>query len=442
MENLTKQQRVVKMAADLGPVPGHDLVIFRQVGEGRGFEKVLSQEAIAAGEKFKPGWIGRSSFFAYAVNMDPNLRLEFSQKLAHKNGIHSFVLHFSIEYCVINSRSIAERIDSDPVKRLQDEIDKLIGRHVAGMEWNRIESHFDEVGDQILKAEGTSGGGFSVIRERIFKLAADLGIEVKSIELRRTLLEEDLELGHIRKKDAVEREKHEIEHEAAGHKKSLEQKTQDLESERARKIAMAEQLYKKQIRELELQSDDDLMELEQDVELRKQIHGNKMHDMKLEREFREKMLQSTEVAMRNLAENIDSAESFARAGEAVQRTFSSIVKGPQGNTGANMLSSGTPTVVAGLLPERSGGISHILMEALNQVDRLTCQLDDKKRVFSAILHLLAELTLGADANDGTIDLHGEKLKELSIDLKQFMSPDQFDFLHSLLSYDRIKEYIR
>ncbi|MGH9844531.1 MAG: PP2C family protein-serine/threonine phosphatase, partial [Blastocatellia bacterium] len=198
MDNLTIEERLVKEAPDTNPMVGHKVVIFEQVGEGSEFRQVLKP-----GERFekrRKSLFGPAPvYFAYAVNTDQQLRLEFSDRFLHKDQVHSFDLTFRVEYCAADDddgmRRLAERVNSDPLKRLQDEIKRVLGRAIAGLEWETIKTNcvadnFKEVAHAVLTdaAAGQASSNFN----NLCRFATELGIKLKAIELICNLVEEDI----------------------------------------------------------------------------------------------------------------------------------------------------------------------------------------------------------------------------------------------------------
>ena len=91
MPNLTIDQKLVKSVLDANPVPGHDLVIFRRLGEqGCRFHSVLGpDQKLGTADRLLLG----SRLVAYAVTRDQNLRYRFAiQDLRSQEGLGPFSL--------------------------------------------------------------------------------------------------------------------------------------------------------------------------------------------------------------------------------------------------------------------------------------------------------------------------------------------------------------
>ncbi len=132
-ENLTRREKLVKLAADLNAVPEYYLVIFKKVGEGLEYRQTLSP-----GETFKRKLLeSHDSFVAYKVPCDQNLRHRFSKKLLTVDS-RGFTLHVTLLYGVSDPQTVVNKIERDPLRRVQEEILRILGSRAVRLDWSVI----------------------------------------------------------------------------------------------------------------------------------------------------------------------------------------------------------------------------------------------------------------------------------------------------------------
>ncbi|MEJ2756638.1 MAG: hypothetical protein P8104_12630, partial [Gammaproteobacteria bacterium] len=62
-----------------------------------------------------------------------------------------FSLHFTVRFSVEEPRVLVERLNNDPVKRVQDEIKRRVGQAVRQYDWLTIKNDFETVMDAVLE---------------------------------------------------------------------------------------------------------------------------------------------------------------------------------------------------------------------------------------------------------------------------------------------------
>ncbi|MGH9847332.1 MAG: hypothetical protein ACREEM_52230, partial [Blastocatellia bacterium] len=229
-----------------------------------------------------------------------------------------------------------------------------------------------------------------------------------------------------------------IQQQTALSNKLIEQQMQKHELQRQQELALIQQRYDEEKRRLEQEAESRLMGLRQENEQRQQQHANNISDLQLQAEFRKTLVKNADMALGNLANDVGSAESFVRAGNAVAQTFSQII---QTAGSANALpGAGVPPLA--LSAADSGNLSPLLNEAFEQIAQLTCDPHEKKHLRAAILHLSAELSLGEEADAGIVSHYGEQIKTLTDKLKGTLSREQFDFLCDIQQTERLKKFLK
>jgi AcrR family transcriptional regulator len=218
--NQTIHKRVVVLRPDLNPVPDRILVIFERVGTGLRFRDVLQPNR---------GFIRRSptAFFrehvAYAVDTDANLQLEFQFTVTLRDQIHSVELTFYVDYRVGDARLITEKLEADPLSRLQDRIQRLIGAAISATPWIEIKENFQEVESRILDEQ-------SVPAARIREFAESVGIGVERMSVSYRLLDKDTEILRALEQARIDEVKRTIAQEAEDAKKQQERKHKAMDN--------------------------------------------------------------------------------------------------------------------------------------------------------------------------------------------------------------------
>jgi hypothetical protein len=434
MSNTTILANVAREIPDVNPREGWAVVVFEQLGDdGREFRAVLQP-----GERF-PVKKGRflspaPSYVAYAVTKDENLRLEFTRRITHNGQADEFDLTFNVSYLVDNPRTLAEHLNSDPLKRLQDEIKQAVERAVFGMDWSWIEKHFQQVEEEVL-------GEDSRVLKRIKEFAASLGISIVSIEMRRWLVGDPVELGLLQKKAEADKKRREIEHGVRLRERELDEELEDHQLERAQSRRAIEQKHERELREAKIRTERELRHQEHELESQEEIH-------KLKAQYERKLLESFTTAVGTLAEETGNADDFIRNADAVLRTIRGVfaqkglLSGEKAGGEDALLGGASGAQVRGLLPASAGGLARVLVEAFEQISKLDCTRAERNTLLSAVLHLLAELLLDADDRDEEIRAYGDKVKEVTVKLRKYMSPEQFQSMRRFQDYEALKDYIQ
>src|SRR5215210_5965280 len=135
MPNLTLEQRLVKSALDANPVPDHDLVVFRKLGGGGlRFHSLLGpDDKLSLVDKLSLG----SSVTVYAVTRDQNLRHKAAVPgLKSADHVGPFTLDLTLALRITDPRILVEKLESDPLGRLEKEVREVLGRIASRMAWS------------------------------------------------------------------------------------------------------------------------------------------------------------------------------------------------------------------------------------------------------------------------------------------------------------------
>ena len=186
--NLTKDKRIVFTAQDTNPIPNHALVIYKKVGQGQ-----VHVTTLPPGESFKPNFlercftvVGYTHFVAYAVNYDDQLSFTFTHDIKHSDHLHSFSLNFHLKYRVKNPMRLVDRLDSDPLSRLQEEAVKIVGSAVTSLPWFKVK-------EAISLREETSLQSTSSGFDELENFANNLGLELLEINFTHSIPDNHLE---------------------------------------------------------------------------------------------------------------------------------------------------------------------------------------------------------------------------------------------------------
>lgn len=187
MQNLTLEERLVQPALDANPVPDHDLVVFRRVGEGGlRFHSLLGPGGrLSVVDKLRLG----SRIAAYAVTRDQNLRHRVVvPNLESADHVRPFALDLSLAFRIADPRIVVEKLESDPLGRVEKEVREVLGRVASRMDWSAIKAPACDFEDQLLSTMVMDVAGGRVASLALLQgFAVELGLEVKGIQVSRQL---------------------------------------------------------------------------------------------------------------------------------------------------------------------------------------------------------------------------------------------------------------
>ncbi len=164
--NLTYEEKVVRGHAGLDSLPGYVLAIFEKRAKGG----AIFSRLIKPGEIFPSGfripfldW--SQKYFSVAVN-DSVLICEFTHLVYLDDGNDEFTLNFHLTYRVADFRRVAEIWEHDPLRRLRDEIGRVIARNCARRKAEMFRERFRELERIVIAGEHGRPGKLRNSEER------------------------------------------------------------------------------------------------------------------------------------------------------------------------------------------------------------------------------------------------------------------------------------
>ncbi|HEV7504877.1 MAG TPA: hypothetical protein VGS07_08205 [Thermoanaerobaculia bacterium] len=164
MDNLTSGRRIAYPSRNLDPVPGHDLVVLKRGGK----DGLKIRALLRPGEHLQKSLRDRrSSLVGYVVKHEERLRHRFSRSYKTAGQMGALILDFAIDFEVSDPVLLVLSLDSDPLRRLEGEVDTLIRSAVS----RASEPGFGEEVSSVLDSH--------VAEVRSFALA--LGLKVRNV---------------------------------------------------------------------------------------------------------------------------------------------------------------------------------------------------------------------------------------------------------------------
>lgn len=424
MPNLTITEEVAR-EVPLAPIPGHALVVYKQVDEGRTFFHELSPEQQFKEEK--TAWWKRfisdpPSYVAFAINLNEDLNLKFSRRVPLRDHVSSFDLIFKLKYRVSNPRRVADRLTADPLNNVQNGIVDIVTEVVSNREWDSIRNSFNVVAEDTI----------ALTKSGCDKLAAHWGFEIRTLKLESQLLEGDLKPAKTQKEKLLEietlraeaeaaKERESIEHTGALHKGDLEAKRKEKELEHAsrlRRQQLRDQIDR--IDEEDLVGDHDLMR-------------------KIKQGGADALIQS----LTGIAETMDNPRQLLDAIDMLKGISMRPSLGSGGNAPELKALGAAPANINALNSEagplyRVGDLLYRTFQVVGNAPH--CGADEKTRLVSALLHLTAESMLAESSSDERLKQYHANLTEVVGHLPYFTSSDLEVFIRQ--NYSSLTEKLR
>jgi hypothetical protein len=205
MANLTLDQKLVKPALDANAVPDHCLVVFRKVGGGGlRFHSRL-------GPHDKLGWVDKillgANVAVYAVTCDHNLRYKVKvSALKSADHVGPFTLDLTLAFRINDPRILVEKLESDPLGRLEKEVIEVFGRVASRMEWSDVQARACDFENHLLSMTVTHETGKHITSLAFLQgFAVELGLELKGVQVSRQLPAEVGEGARVRMRESEKR---------------------------------------------------------------------------------------------------------------------------------------------------------------------------------------------------------------------------------------------
>jgi hypothetical protein len=425
MPNLTIDERIVR-EVPLAPLPGHALVVYKRIEEGKAFVAELNPE-----EQFreqKTSWWKRliadpPSYTAYAVNIDKHLRLNFSRRILHQNQVNSCDIIFNLEYAITGPRVIVTRLENDPLAKVQSKVVDLALEVISRHEWRLIKNQFDLVATEAVDH----------MTSHLTNWAADFGIKVHQVKLGRQLLDRDVKVEKYADEKRIDIGKLEVD-------KDAEKKRRILEHESGKLQAALD----RETKELQLRNDDDLRKQELDYRLGRMKEENAVANNELMRKIRSGGADSAVRALDTIAGEMNSVRQLEEALLVLQRLSMKQVGGEVGPTPQfKELGVGVATaedVSSGGDVDTLSKVAALLVRTFHAVRDVKYSAVEKTQLVSALLHLTAEAMLGDETSDRRLQEYHDKLKNVVERLSYFTSSELERFV--IDNYSFLREKLR
>lgn len=379
MENLTKMQDIVREVGDPRPIPGYSLVVFREENGGRVFYEVLG-----GGESFRPGLWDRYKyqFVAYAVSDDPELRYRFSHQLFFWDSerVHPYTVEIALLFRTADSRTLAEKLTSDPLRRLRNEIQEVLKLRAAAIPYVQVrDDHFD-LRKALLengKEDQTTVDVIQTPFERLQAFATTVGFFLKAVEIERNPTPDELDL---------------TEHER-------DEKNKQKKREQTHKTTM----------EITLQ--------EGEIEYLRALNDQQAQAVKRVTKLLDEGAKQLGEALKNIALNTDSAASLRETMRQFVDLRRELASGLLGVSHEDASQAGPTRLTGGIVrglpsPEAAGDpLSQEIEKMRSSLDRLDCRPSELRNLAARILHLLAELSLGKEADEDHLQSYAKLLRQ-------------------------------
>jgi hypothetical protein len=405
--NLTYEQGVVKGHEGLDSLPGYVLVIFEKRAKGG----AIFSRLVRPGEVFPAGfripfldWSSQK-YSSVAVN-NSVLNYSFEQSVTLDDGSDELALKFDLEYVVADPQKVAEGWEHDPLRKLRDEIARVITRNCAKRKAEMFRSRFRELERIVIDTE--SG--------RLRAYAATLGLKIISIDLNKPPLPDyQREVIQKEKKRPWEKRSHEIE--------------QDID--RTKQKASREWDHERDKDDLEHKYD------LQDLDMARRIglieKAEKVHRFEQGQKLREAHTDAIGEAVRNVGREINTPTALLEGFEVATQ----INQRGQGDSRA------LPPVSDVLeLGSGANSLSDLLGQRIREIDRWNCTFAQKQAFRSAILHIVAEALLDDRSDEMVLKQYTNKLSELGRGVQPPLSRSQRLFLEGFQNIDELKDKLR
>ena len=380
---LTEDKGLVRRLGGAAPTPGHYLVVFKRVKEGRRLHGWY-----APGAPFrKPFLESIDSFVAFAVPADDNLRHPFIRSYKSHDLVHSFTLSFTLDYRVSDPGTLVEKLDLDPLKRLEDEVHLLLVQKNKTLDWSDVEEEENDLANILFQESMPRTGESTPNHELLRRFAATQGFEVKRVVVTRDLPQR--EIGARIK-----------------------------EADTKRNLAV-------------LALDHQEKSLSQRLALERKGEGTSFaRREKIQDGFADSIVKVTG----QVAGQIHTIDDAQRAMGKIS-TMQQTMLGPAGGVAA--LNTGAPLLPAA--SEAGSPLQALLSEVFEKLGHLPCSVEDQHQLLSEILHMIAEAVRGPEAQEEILNQYAEAIGVLRDRLK--LKPDQFKLLKRLAKADELRREV-
>ena len=392
-QNLTRYLKVVSASTSgFVPTPGSDLVVLKHAQSGLLFDRVISD-----GQPVEQGkWISRifkndAEYVCYVVNRDPHLQHSFTTQIEHTSHGHGFGLDYVLMFSVSNPRTVVERLNDDPVRKVELAVKGTVDAEARKIGWERLSSNVLELaGEELTK---------DILDRRLTGLqefAGKYGIVLQSVGL----------TWHLGAEEVAD-----IQAEVKG---KQTKKLAEIRADTART-------------ELVSQHELDVLRAQQDAQINAIKRRERVYDIGVEK---------FEVAAGNIVDKVNSPEALRHVYEVVRETALDHSQPP-----------GLPAHRAAALPAADAtgtglAIGNVIDEALSQTQSFSSSASDKRRLLGSLLHLIAECYTSSSDQQTTTEEYVKVIKEIVKRTNRPLSDEQYSYFRRTLDVDALRSQLQ
>ncbi|MFL6233698.1 MAG: hypothetical protein ACJ76N_11235 [Thermoanaerobaculia bacterium] len=390
----TERHKLVRRLNDVSPCPDHYLVVFKRDGGGKKL-----RACVAPGEPFKkPFFESPESFIAFAVISDQNLRHSFRRPYRTHDLLHSFWLDFVLDYRIANPSTLVEKLDQDPLKRLENEVHLLLVQKNKALDWSMIEREQIDLEDVLFNTPDTRRHVENESNlEKLSQFSGALGFEVKRVVVTRDLPAKEIQVSNRHLEASREQAILAINHGTNELKQNLDHRLEDNQKSFDRRNFVADGIAN-----------------------------------------------NVKTALDQATEPIRSFDDIQRAMGKVAQIQGTILGLAAGGAAPPMASPSTPTLlgggVAGLLPQATPAspLTALLESFSTTLGTVDCSPMDRRQLLAACLHVIAESLKGEEGNTELLAQYAGALSATFERLLPVLNPGQIKFLRSLQNSSSLK----
>ncbi|CAM2064774.1 hypothetical protein SCOR_05335 [Sulfidibacter corallicola] len=423
MPNLTQTHMVVKDTQHLKPVPDHDLVVYKIDGGAR-----IYQATQPAGEAFKLKiWESTRSFKGYAVNKDPNLRFEEETRVNMTDGIHWFTLLLVVEYRVINSRQLVEKLASDPLERLRKEVLSVVAGGAAHLAWDDIKTESRRFHDLVRDSQTVDSGHMYTKFDMLQNYSAELGFRLNAIHLGRRIPPDFL----------------------LNEKKRFESKTEEAIKELETEVAINDlerqdriDLKKHELEMRGLKRDEEENREKHRISIDGQEDRSAINAWRRGEKLKDEFAEDARIGVDRAVESIDNFRDLENAAGTMTRIGNSFVApsspGPAlASGGESELRALTAAAEDAIQPGSVGIAGKLLLQGFSNIQSLS---GDRRAFLAAFLHTVAETMLQEDADEAALQTYARQLGRHVGTARTVLERDQIEFFQKIVDREAMREY--
>jgi hypothetical protein len=400
MENLTRFLNLVRaMDAGAKAQAGHQLVVFKLVNGGRKFVRIVED-----GEVMPWQWLSglTAANVSYAVSTNRSLRHTFTKDIDHASPGHSFTMECSFLFAVDNARILVERLDDDPVRRVENELKLRLVQSARIIPWPELSEDVRRTAGKNVthwvldgQVDTIAAGGETRLLQYMHAFSKSYGIALGEITIVWRLAAREVEPA-----------------------------VAEVEVDRNLSLLQTQQRMKQ-------------AEVDAEGGLNKQRRMYDADEREYERQqrARDSFYTHLDEALGGVARNVDSMDKLAKAVQGGRQLFDPRPR--------PALSSGDGEVIAAL-PETTGGSA--LATTLSEIVRLTEDLDiapaTKRELVGSLLHIIAETYAAGEDSVERLNKYRDRLSAVLRPLTGVLSSEQFSTLRRVSDPAILKDRLK